>query len=1103
MSLLFNGSYANPDTPLWLSALNPTPGPNNLQVSTLTTNALGGVIMVSDNDPYPGTSGAPVIFNRVTGEAPTALQQAPSKNVPTKSVETTYLASVTNGGTVYDDMAMRGLQIYGPQVVLPSANTGAAGYLTQGPDPFSVKLYTSAFYTDTVNARAGNFSTIGVSSFTFSGTTAFSTINASTVNAGNVTASTLTVSSFSLPNVIQVSTINALQGIFSSITAPNIGGGSISTFSTLTTSTFTASVANISTLNVSSFTLPTNVQFSTLTTSTINANYAKISSIYGVDNNSFISTGYLIAPNVNTYVISTLFMSANDVSTNILQANAAFLSTISTNKISTNTIVANNISTNSLTVSTISTNTVTANVASFSTLNAPGGSVVTSTINTGLLSTTVAVTKALFLSTMVFNATLSPSIDLGLGGVIGGLIGGFGANALSVGLGAAGLATGISALAMSRTSGGTDPSFYQTVNGTSQLQFSTFTSPLTRVFVNTDSVTPRNTPGNIVSVTTTIPAGTLVMRTVSDPLNLPNVSGAVGQGIQGFSQWTQVIPGQTQIGNNRVSSINGNYIDFGSNIPGVNPENDRMYFSVPPGSSGSRGVFDFNNTILGTGIAVGPTYGTGGNGFVNAENGYFLQNLTAANSFISSIQAGYQPTNDNFIYTSSLNIYPGVTTSSINLSTIASINPGQLISVQPGIRCSTITVSSLVFGASAVDNLSVVNTLTVGSNTTSASISTNNIKVSTMRVVAGADVGGSLNVNGAFTYFTQTGDTINTRVFNAIQSVGTTTLTTGTANIIDANVSTLTANKSIVSLSSITTTDLTVTRINSIPYPPPGVTQPTGSMMIWPGGGLSGPTNVPAGYLYCDGAFYPTATYPNLYAAIGNTWGGDATNFYVPDTRGRAPYGALSQAITDDVTVTFQSINVTGPGINTGDRQNGWYVTAASGIVRPGMVFDFQTGGIIGSVRKILGTFDGQGDGWNLPFVIVWQPTATAPPTVFPTYAAGTILSIIQVANTTVGPWCGATTTNAGVFTPRASLGSAAIIQGNDQVAKHDHGFGQGGVQAAAGSAWRAGDPNTGGPTTAQNNTLYGYTYNAVGYAVPAAMPYTPPNFGIFYFIKT
>lgn len=39
----------------------------------------------------------------------------------------------------------------------------------------------------------------------------------------------------------------------------------------------------------------------------------------------------------------------------------------------------------------------------------------------------------------------------------------------------------------------------------------------------------------------------------------------------------------------------------------------------------------------------------------------------------------------------------------------------------------------------------------------------------------------------------------------------------------------------------------------------------------------------PNGYLLCDGASYKVTDYPDLYAVIGNTYGGDGTNFNVPN----------------------------------------------------------------------------------------------------------------------------------------------------------------------------------------------------------------------------
>jgi microcystin-dependent protein len=42
----------------------------------------------------------------------------------------------------------------------------------------------------------------------------------------------------------------------------------------------------------------------------------------------------------------------------------------------------------------------------------------------------------------------------------------------------------------------------------------------------------------------------------------------------------------------------------------------------------------------------------------------------------------------------------------------------------------------------------------------------------------------------------------------------------------------------------------------------------------------------PSGWLVCDGTSYATSAKPNLFAAIGYTWGGSGANFNVPDFRG-------------------------------------------------------------------------------------------------------------------------------------------------------------------------------------------------------------------------
>jgi microcystin-dependent protein len=52
-------------------------------------------------------------------------------------------------------------------------------------------------------------------------------------------------------------------------------------------------------------------------------------------------------------------------------------------------------------------------------------------------------------------------------------------------------------------------------------------------------------------------------------------------------------------------------------------------------------------------------------------------------------------------------------------------------------------------------------------------------------------------------------------------------------------------------------------------------------------------TNVPTGWLACDGTALPIASYPALFAVISNYYGGDGiTTFALPDVRGRTPVGS-------------------------------------------------------------------------------------------------------------------------------------------------------------------------------------------------------------------
>jgi microcystin-dependent protein len=71
---------------------------------------------------------------------------------------------------------------------------------------------------------------------------------------------------------------------------------------------------------------------------------------------------------------------------------------------------------------------------------------------------------------------------------------------------------------------------------------------------------------------------------------------------------------------------------------------------------------------------------------------------------------------------------------------------------------------------------------------------------------------------------------------------------------------------------------------------------PVGSIMPF-----ASAANAPAGWLLCNGQAVPSATYPQLYTAIGTAYGGDATNFRVPDLINKALYGTASSPATSTV----------------------------------------------------------------------------------------------------------------------------------------------------------------------------------------------------------
>jgi len=154
MSELFNASYANPDEPLWLRYLGPGTPPANLQASTITVNQSGGIIMNNNNVNYPNNEGAQITFNRQSG-SPLSPTELLMKSARAGATNDSILSVTTNGGTVYDDIVVKGMYVFGNQVTNPNANAGASGYITgprPGAPPYSMRINTGYLDVDRISS---------------------------------------------------------------------------------------------------------------------------------------------------------------------------------------------------------------------------------------------------------------------------------------------------------------------------------------------------------------------------------------------------------------------------------------------------------------------------------------------------------------------------------------------------------------------------------------------------------------------------------------------------------------------------------------------------------------------------------------------------------------------------------------------------------------------------------------------------------------------------------------------------------------------------------------------------------------------------------------
>ena len=85
---------------------------------------------------------------------------------------------------------------------------------------------------------------------------------------------------------------------------------------------------------------------------------------------------------------------------------------------------------------------------------------------------------------------------------------------------------------------------YETINGTTQFQFSTLGASTYSVFRTTDQKNPNQTFGQEIFTSTIIPAGSKVLRSVSDPYQFPIISTqllSTTNYLQSFGQWHAIL----------------------------------------------------------------------------------------------------------------------------------------------------------------------------------------------------------------------------------------------------------------------------------------------------------------------------------------------------------------------------------------------------------------------------------------------------------------------------------------------------------------------------------------------------------------------------------
>ena len=87
---------------------------------------------------------------------------------------------------------------------------------------------------------------------------------------------------------------------------------------------------------------------------------------------------------------------------------------------------------------------------------------------------------------------------------------------------------------------------------------------------------------------------------------------------------------------------------------------------------------------------------------------------------------------------------------------------------------------------------------------------------------------------------------------------------------------------------------------------------------------------IPLGFFICDGASYKVAEYPDLYAVIGNTYGGDDVNFNVPNLIDKFIQGSTTSGTEKEAGLP----NITGSIGNSGSANDQFLSDSTSASIK-------------------------------------------------------------------------------------------------------------------------------------------------------------------------